>query len=1104
MVQCDRDSSTLPSWRMPVGTGAVTAASRQRDVETLRFKLGETDRQPMLNPGIRQMMRLNVAVASVLLGFLVCDSHGQIFADDGAPAPVRFNRDIRPILADHCFACHGPDARSRQADLRLDVATDKTTTAEDQPIVVAGEPVSSELWKRVASADPALVMPPPDAKKPLTPTQIDALRRWIEQGAVREDHWAFVTPKRPALPRLMDPAAPGEIDGFVRAELRERNLRPAPKAPPETLIRRVTLDLTGLPPTPEEIDTFLADSSPDRYERLVDRLLASPRYGETMAVTWLDAARYADTSGYQSDGPREMWRWRDWVIEAYNANMPFDQFTIEQLAGDLLPDPTISQRLATGFHRNHRGNSEGGIVPEEYAVEYVADRVDTTGTVWLGLTIGCARCHDHKFDPISQREYYQFFAFFNTIPEFGRALKEGNSPPYLRTPTDAQQRRLDELEKRVASFQERWTELMPQIQSAQRTWEQEVAGKVNFSWTIDTGLEVVALSNSDEVFKGVNAAQETVSLKSIDAPTGRGAQFDGECFVDRGDVAKFGYFDKFTLAAWVRPTENASGGIVSRMSDDSDSDGWALHLKDGKVQVNLVKRWLDDALRVETERPLAADRWQHVAMTYDGSRMASGVRIYVDGLVQPQTIHLDLLNQTMANTEPLRIGSTGTQQRLTGAISDVRIYRRVLAATELTALSVPESVSELAALDRSKRSSSQNEKLQQAFFATGLPKEAHEVLTDLRQVESERANYVERLPTTMVMEESGRPAVAAVLERGEYNRPGERVTAGFPAALTKEIGPAGSNRLDLARWITSPEHPLTARVAVNREWQRFFGLGLVTTSEDFGTQAAPPSHPDLLDWLAAEFVESGWNVKSLQRRVVESATYRQSSRVGEELARIDPENRWLARGPRFRMPAEMLRDQALAIAGLLNERPGGPSFYPYLPDGLWSEIASTTQYQRSAATEIFRRSLYGYWKRTVSNPTMAVFDAPAREVCSVRRGRTNTPLQALTLLNDVTYVEAARGLAVLVSRDADAGPEERVREMFRRATGRYPSEAELQILRNGLDWHLARFREQPEAARQLLAIGDSATESAMDSAELAAYAAVASTILNLDECVTRE
>lgn len=1049
------------------------------------------------------MMRLNVAVASVLLGFLVYDSHGQIFADDGAPAPVRFNRDIRPILADHCFACHGPDARSRKADLRLDVVTARTKTA-DQHLIVPGEPESSELWKRVTSADPTVIMPPPEAKKPLTAAQIALLRRWIEQGAVREDHWAFVTPKRPALPRLMDSAAPGEIDGFVRAELRERNLRPAPEAPPETLIRRVTLDLTGLPPTPEEIDTFLADPSPDRYERLIDRLLASPRYGESMAVTWLDAARYADTSGYQSDGPREMWRWRDWVIEAYNANMPFDQFTIEQLAGDLLPNATSEQRLATGFHRNHRGNSEGGIVPEEYAVEYVADRVDTTGTVWLGLTIGCARCHDHKFDPISQREYYQFFAFFNTIPEFGRALKEGNSPPYLLTPTDAQQQRLDELNKQLADLQQHWNSLRPQVESARAAWEQEVARKSNVGWTIDAGLEVVALSKSNEVLEGVNAAKQTAPMERVEAPSGRGTRFDGDHFIDQGDVGKFGYFDKFTVAAWVRPAESASGGIVSRMSDDSDSDGWALHVKDGKVQVNLVKRWLDDALRVETERPLTADRWQHVAMTYDGSRMASGVRIYVDGVVQPQTIRLDLLNQTMANMEPLRIGSTGTQQRLNGAISDVRIYRHVLADNELIALAVPESVSELAALDRSKRSSSQNEKLQQAFLATGLPEEARDVLTDLRQVESERAAYLEHLPTTMVMEESGRPAVAAVLERGEYNRPGQRVTAGFPAALTEDGSPAGSNRLDLAQWITSPEHPLTARVAVNREWQRFFGLGLVTTSEDFGTQAAPPSHPDLLDWLAAEFVESGWNVKSLQRRIVESGTYRQSSRVGEALARVDPENRWLARGPRFRMSAEMLRDQALAIAGLLNERPGGPSFYPYLPDGLWSEIATTTQYQRSTETEIFRRSLYGYWKRTVSNPTMAVFDAPSREVCSVRRGRTNTPLQALTLLNDVTYVEAARGLAIFVCEAAVGGPDERVGQMFRRGIGRFPSEVELRILLEGFDWHLARFRKEPEAARELLAIGDSASESSIDSVELAAYAAVASTILNLDECVTRE
>ncbi len=1032
-----------------------------------------------------------------LLPLLAGLAHGE---DD-----VRFGRDVQPLLARHCLHCHGPDGEAREADLRLDTRDGLFAEGSDGRIVVPGNPAASELIRRITSDDPDTRMPPAEAKKPLTAEQIDTLRKWVSAGAEWEGHWAFVPPQRPTPPTSkFDEVARNPVDRFVLTRLEKAGLSPSPVASRERLIRRVSLDLTGTPPTPEEVDAFLAEDSPDAYERLVDRLLASPRYGERTAIEWLDAARYADTSGYQFDGPRDMWRWRDWVVEALNANQPFDEFSTEQLAGDLLPNATLDQRIATGFNRNHRGNSEGGIVPEEFAVEYVVDRIDTTATVWLGLTLGCARCHDHKYDPVSQREYYQLFDYFNDVPEHGRAIKEGNSPPYVTAPTRLQQDRFAALADRWNVAQVNWGNVEPDAAHEWQMWEKTVDPTKLAPWTIDDGL-VAAVSFDGTIENTVEdapAAKSTGEITFTDGPRGRAGLFDGDSFVDAGDVAGFEYRDPFTVTAWVKPEESASGGVVSRMSDDVYSDGWALHVENGRVQGLFVKRWLDDSLRVEAVDPLEPGVWQHVALTYDGSRSAAGVRLFVDGEERKLRVLLDALNQSFASDEPLRIGSTGTKRRFEGAIADVRVFERVLderVAPELQVLSVAEPIGEL--VRGRERTRAQAVKSFQYFLRVAGPGKYRERLANAEKATRALIEFEASLPTVMVMEQLAESRPAFVLKRGEYDKPGERVEAGVPTALSESTNRApGRDRLGLARWLFDPRHPLTARVAVNREWQRFFGRGIVETTEDFGTQGTPPTHPELLDWLATEFVRTGWNVKRLHRLIVTSATYRQAAAVTPALLERDPANRLLARGPRFRLPAEVVRDQALAAAGLLVERVGGPSVKPYQPEGLWAEIASTKTYERSDGPDLYRRSLYSYVKRTVANPAMSVFDATTRESCLVRRTRTNTPLQSLALQNGTTYVEAAR---VLAQRSlALDDPADRLQWMFRRVLVRRPTNRELSILTGALDAHREHFAEHREAARELVRVGDAAVPDATDPVELAAHTAVASLILNLDEAVT--
>ena len=1071
------------------------------------------------------------------------------------PGPIQFNRDVRPILADHCFTCHGPDAARRKADLRLDTEAGARADLGGRQAVVPGQTAQSELLARVLATDPHEQMPPPGQGKPLSPQQIGILRAWIEQGAAYQQHWALLPPEQPTVPEVQHREwVRNPIDAFVLKRLEQEGLAPAPPADPATLLRRVTLDLTGLPPTPEEIDAFLADPSDAAYRTAVERLLRSPRHAERMAVRWLDGARYADTSGYQSDGERFMWRWRDWVLEAYQHNLPFDQFTIEQLAGDLLPNATLDQIIATGFNRNHRGNGEGGIIPEEYAVEYVVDRVETTYTVWLGLTMGCSRCHDHKFDPLSQREFYQSYAFFNNIPEYGRAWKYGNSPPSIKSPTRPQQQALAQLDARLATARTDWTQREQTLATLQRDWEQQLAGRPLPDWTIERDLvrhwpldHSLSSQGPDGTLtsRKANAPGATANLlgtappggvRSVNDPAfvagepafapGRfqaAAQFDGQRLIDAGDTANFGFYDPFTLSAWIRPEGAAGGTILSRMTDADQADGYCLVLKNGRLQLNLVKRWLDDALRVETQEPLSTDEWHHVLATYDGSRVSSGVALYVDGRRVAVNAVLDLLNQTFASKEPLRIGGgNGPQGRFHGLIDDVRIYNTALSEAEALVVATPETLTEIAARPPQERTASQRDKLGTYFLDRMAPAELREAREQLLTLERERVELLDSFPTTMVMQELPEPRPAHILVRGVYDRPGERVERATPAALGPWPADAPRDRLGFARWLVERRHPLTARVAVNRLWQMLLGTGLVKTVDDFGSQGEWPSHPELLDWLAAEFPaepsenpsiraalpkDHAWDVRALLRAIVTSNTYRQSSRVTPELLQRDPDNRLLARGPRTRLAAEMVRDQALFASGLLVEQVGGPSVKPYQPAGLWKEL-SDTDYVQDHGDALYRRSLYTFWKRTIAPPTMITFDAAGRETCIVRETRTNTPLQALTLMNETAFVEAARVLAEKALRQPAVAPAvavaDRLTWAFRRVLGRSPQQAELTVLETALQRNRERFRTQPDGAVQLLSVGEAPRDATLDPAEHAAWTTVCALLLNLDETITRE
>jgi hypothetical protein len=1056
------------------------------------------------------------------------------WAVDSTPDVVIFNRDIRPILSDRCYPCHGPDKANRKTNMHFDTEEGAFTALNSGGFaIVRGDPSKSVMLQRVSSDNQGFRMPPAYMGYAKLPDhEIDLIRRWIAQGAKWQKHWSLIPPEVAPQPEVMHKAWPREpFDYYVLAHLEHEGLAPSPEADPATLIRRVTLDLTGLPPTPAEVSAFLNDRSPNAYERVVDRLLSSPRYGENIAWQWLDAARYADTNGYQSDGARNMWRWRDWVIDAYNRNMPFNEFTVEQLAGDMLPHATRDQIIATGFNRNHRTSAEGGIIDEEFRVAYVVDRVDTTSSVWLGLTVGCARCHDHKFDPILQKEYYQLFAYFNNVPEKGFVYNFGNEEPYIKAPTPEQQARLTDLDARVAARQASYASLEPEIARSQRTWERWIKSSQVPDWNVSDGLilhfpldgdlhestgiyerrnsfnhqppGVESTAKPDDPSEPVVAGGTDPKLPFVPGKLGKAASFDGHRYVNGGRVLSFNYLDPVSFAAWIYPTA-ASGAILSSVEDVHQGSGYGLYLRDGKLTYHFTMRWTDLGMRLEATKPIALNQWHHIAFTYDGKRKPSGARFYVDGVPQETKVLFSEMSWPLGDPQPFRIGAgEGPEDRFQGAIEDVRTYNRALSADEVEVLPVVQSVSQIAAIPSHRRTPPEANRLAFCFLDRYAPADIQASRRLLAEAQRDRDRYYASIPTVMVMKE-GPTRDAYILKRGAYDAHGDKVSAGLPQVLPPMPANFPNNRLGLAEWLVDRSNPLTARVTVNRFWQTLFGTGLVKTVDDFGSQGEWPLYQDVLDDLAVRFMDSNWDVKALLKTMVMSATYRQSSRVTPALLEKDPENRLLARGPRFRLPPQAIRDQALAISGLLVEKVGGPPVKPYQPPGLWEEVSFGESYKPDTGDALYRRSLYTFWKRTVAPPTMVTFDAASRETCIVRANRTNTPLQALNLMNDVTYVEASRKFAERMLKEGGATPQARIEYAFRLALARSPKPEEQKILLDALDQFSARYQAKLDAALKYISGGNSPRDPKLDPVELAAYTSVASLIFNMDETITKE
>ncbi|HEV3261425.1 MAG TPA: DUF1553 domain-containing protein [Gemmataceae bacterium] len=1022
-------------------------------------------------------------------------------------APIVFGRDILPILSENCFRCHGPDKKARKAKLRLDAHKGALR------VIVPGKSADSKLIRRICATSPKERMPPPKSNRKLTDEQKELLRRWIDQGAAWGKHWAYETPHRPELPPVKNASWPrNAVDRFVLARLEKEGLAPAPEATKETLIRRVTLDLTGLPPTPKQVDAFLADSAPDAYEKLVDRLLTSERYGERMAMDWLDEARYADTNGYQNDFARTMWPWRDWVIAAFNSNMPFDRFTVEQIAGDMLPGASLRQKIASGFNRNNRTVTEAGSIDDEWRVENNVDRVETTTMVFLGLTMGCARCHDHKYDPIAQKDFYRFFGFFNSINEQGVYTEQrGNVPPLVMVPSKEDKARLKQLDTAIAAAEKDLHMKETALPALQKKWEQEQLASARapvpsgplLRLPLDGRLTGIAEGGKtlDSVYKG------TGQPAWVDGPFGKALMLDGKenSYVDAGQAIRLERTEKFSYGGWVKP--QGDGAVLSKMDDAAAYRGFDLLFANGKLQVHLVNTWPANAVKVSTRGTLPREAWSHVLVTYDGSGKAAGVKVYIDAKLAEMEVNTDNLSATIETAQPLRVGKRSTAFAFHGALADIRFYRSALTASEVQAL-IQEAWLPVLKTAADKRTPVQKEALAR-FFRQNSTSELRKAEQRLAKLRKDKEEYQKKIPTVMVMEELPKPRPTYLLQRGRYDKPDktQKLEPTPPGCLPPMPSAAPHNRLGLARWLVDPANPLTARVMVNRFWQHYFGIGLVKTTEDFGVRGEVPSHPELLDWLATEFIRTGWDVKAVQKLIVTSAAYRQSSRADPERLKRDPENRLLARGPRFRLPAEVVRDNALAVSGLLAEKVGGPSVKPYQPAGLWAELAGGAgeePYVQDKGPNLYRRSLYIYRKRTVPHPVMATFDAPSREICQVKRQRTDTPLQALELLNDVTYVEAARQLGQRMLTAGGRTAADRLTYAFRRATARKPTANELAVLARGLDRYLRIYRADVQAAKAFVRHGDSPVSDKLDPAELAAYTAVASIILNLDETITKE
>jgi hypothetical protein len=1028
---------------------------------------------------------------------------------------LQYNRDIRPILAENCFTCHGPDSASRKSGLRLD----QRASAVKREAIVPGQPAKSGIVERIFAADPKEVMPPRKTLKTLTTAQKATLRRWIAEGAEYQPHWSFLPVQRPAVPAVKNKAwVRNPIDNFILARLEKVGLSPAPEADRRTLARRASLDITGLPPAPAEVEAFVNDPAPDAYERYVDRLLKSPHWGEHRARYWLDAARFADSNGIHFDNYREIYSYRDWVITAFNRNLPFDQFTIEQLAGDLLPKRTLDQLVATGFNRCNITTNEGGAIDEEYLVLYTRDRTETVSRVWLGLTANCCVCHDHKYDPVSMRDFYSMSAFFNNTTQ--RAM-DGNikdTPPIIRVPRLEDRPRWDAVGKELAGLR---TQTDARKQAARADFERWLTAVASKEVTVASfrgmGLRLraplsegtgntIRLSVDDKerqitLPSGIGWADGHVAAKAFKSQPGAAVEV-----TDAGDFEKD---QAFSYGAWVRLKGNGTtGAIAARMDDKNDFRGWDLWVENNRVGTHIIHKWPGDALKVTAQKPLPAGQWQHVCVTYDGSGKAAGVKIYINGVEQPaRQVFADALKNTIRTKVPLKLAQRHTTARLDGVrVQDLRLYGRALSAAEVEYLARGTRAAWLASRPAAGRSAGEKDEL----FGWWLPAqdETYRTLSrKLTELEREQSSLAARGTVAHVMQEQPTEPIAYILFRGDYDKRRDKVKAATPHSLPPMPADLPHNRLGFAKWLLRPEHPLTARVTVNRFWQEVFGTGIVRTTGDFGVAGELPSHPLLLDWLAVEFRERGWDMKEFFKLLVTSAAYRQSALVTKDRLEKDPSNRLLSRGPRYRLDAEMIRDYALASSGILVRKLGGPSVKPYQPEGVWEAVgmigSNTREYRRDKGEDLYRRSLYTFWKRAAPPASMDILNAPNRETCTVHRERTNTPLQALVTLNDPQFVEAARHLAQLTLKESAAKIDAHIDFMARRLLCRPLRPEELKVVRESADDLLAYYKAHPKDAHKLISVGESRPDATLDAPTLAAWTMVANEMLNLDEVLNK-
>ena len=1237
---------------------------------------------------------------------------------ESAQATVDYNLDVRPILADNCFACHGPDAKTREADLRLDTKEGAFSEPSGYPVIVPGKPDESELHIRIASNDDHYRMPPAGFNKTLTPEQIDVITQWIREGAKWEEHWAFTTPARPTPPEVKDHDwIRNPIDAFILSRLEKEGLQPASEADKRTLIRRLSFDLTGLPPTREEIHQFLEDDSPDAYEKVIDAFMAKPEYGEHFGRFWLDVARYGDTHGLHLDNYREMWPYRDWVIEAFNKNMPFDQFTIEQLAGDLLPEPTVEQQIATGFNRCHVTTSEGGSIDEEYYVQYAIDRADTTSTVWMGLTVGCAQCHDHKYDPITQKEFYQLYAYFNNITERAMDGNRKDSPPVVKLPTPEQEAELAAFDEQIAELDAQTKAPIPEIDATQIAWENRMPhwttlkptslyskGSATLEVLEDNSIlasgpnpeqeiyEVIAelppgkwsavrlegltheslpkggvgrssnsnvvltdfalflapseadgdaspMEDSTDVAAEVETEKESETTVDTDADiqddtttVDAGSEVDAESNPadeaetenETADTEADDPWKRIPIVQAWADHEQALGedgleGVVANAIDDKTETGWALDRRsenrqaiflvaapfgmDGgtlkirlKHEYDLRQKQLGRFRLALTDAPTIYPIGSKVTLAdwhAAGPFTAEHGNLAFYKVYEPETknvntgdtfevnsktikwekqthwvdgqVHNDIVGENSAtylfrninsvtkqkaqlyigSNDALKVWMNGTEllskniQRDAGADQEqlqVQLkpgnntlllkvvnysgpsgfYFRIETDTPMT----PADVVDIAGLPRGERETEQQALIRDYYRKNITPdKTVNEnthrafadlksLFTDLAEVQGKRNTLDASLTTTLVMQEREEPRGAYVLARGEYQNREEQVYPQTPSVLPALPEDSPPNRLGFAKWLLSPEHPLTARVTINRFWQNVFGAGIVETAEDFGTQGIPPTHPELLNWLATEFIASEWDIQKMLKLMLTSATYRQSSRVTPEKLERDADNILFSRSPRYRLDAEIVRDNALAVSGLLYTKLGGPSVKPPQPDGLWKAVGFTgsntdTFVQDTGSDKVHRRSLYTFWKRTAPPPQMNILDAPSREACTIRRERTNTPMQALMLMNDPQFFEAARAFAERAIKEGGETPEARIAYLFEAATARLPKPVEEALLLKTFQAHYQELEADPEAAKKLITVGESAPDETLDAVEVAAWTMIANLILNLDEVLNK-